>query len=172
LNLAITNEESFLITARVSAQGFASNQAHCSQVANYLATFASSKHKNPERFTAALSGVLTQLLEAIFQYHERQGEVIVTISQLHHLTGIRLEFPVNYQYKLTYVNLIQELKKKDSQALYERELTRPNEAGPGPALGFLKVATQYPATLEDETIPGSNAIRLFMTIDLESAPAN
>jgi hypothetical protein len=166
--LTSTEEQEFLISLRVSAEGFTSEWPHCSQVANYLATFASSKQKDPKRFTVALSGVLNQLLETICDYLERQGEVTVTISNLGHLTGIKLEFPVDEKHQFIYLSLARELEKNDAQALYEREIARVGKTTSGPVLGLLQVVIQQQATFEAQIVPERNFMRLFMKMNLET----
>ena len=158
-------EQEFLISIRLSAQGFSSHLPHRSQVANYLATFASSKQQNPAGFTRVLENVLNQLLEAIFQQHEPGGDVTLSISNWGQMTGIKLEFPVNYDNKASYIRLAQELKKSDPQTLH---LGLDHSASISPIGGILKIAAQHQAELEAETTLGRNAVRLFIKLNLEA----
>jgi hypothetical protein len=159
-------EQEFLISIRLSAQGFASYMAHHSQVANYLATFASSKQKNPPVFTKVLAEVLNQLLEVIFEQYEPGGDVTISISNLGQLTGIKLEFPVNYDNKAIYIRLAQELKQSDPETLHNRGLAQP---GASKLIeGILKVAAHHQAQLEANTVLGRNAVQVFMQLNLEA----
>jgi hypothetical protein len=158
-------EQEFLISIRLSAQGFSGYLPHRAQVANYLATFASSKQKNPAAFTGVLENVLSQLLEVIFQQQEPDGDVTVSISNLGQMTGIKLEFPVNYANKASYIRLAQELKKSDPQTLY---LGWDQAAGNNPMGSILKVVAHHQAELEAETTLGRNAVQLFIKLNLET----
>ncbi len=164
---ASLNHDQFLISIRVSAQGFGSHGPHYQQVANYLAMFAGSKHKDPKKFTATLSTILTQLLEAIFQHHERNGEVVVTIAKLGQLTGIKLEFPTNYENKAIYVKLGRDIKQHDPQTLYQQTQANHKTTEISPILSFLQVVNQYQATLETASILGRDAVRISIKLDLE-----
>ncbi len=163
-----TSEQEFLISIRVSAQGFASHWPHCLQVADYLAAFASTKHPDPKQFSQNLSSILKQVLGAVFHYQERTGEVVVTISSLGQITGIRLEFPVDYATKTIYTRLVQDLRQTEPQHLYQQELARPDGNDPSPVLGFLQVATQYPAKLAASSVIGRNAIQLYIRVALDA----
>lgn len=161
-------EQEFLISMRVSAQGFASDSSHSSQVANYLATFASSKQKDPTDFTKILGKVLNQLLDSIFYNHDPGGDVTVSISNLGQLTGIKLEFPVNYENKAIYSKLRQALKKSDPQTLYDQARTQPEGVSSKVVGSILEVAARHQAQLEATNILGRNAVQLFLKINLEA----
>jgi len=139
------------VTNIFSLQGYLNDWQHCSQLSDYLAQFVSTKQIDPDSFSNLLSTILNEVLESIYHYSKKDGNVIIDIYNQDFCVIVKAAIPVDQQSHSFYNNVLYEINNNNPNDLYSNELKRylaeTDSSTSHTAMGFYEIVSEYGAKI-------------------------
>ena len=136
-----------IITTDFTVSGFGKRWAHCHQLANYLARYASASENDPERSSTLLSTFFNELLEAIYRNHAKQGQIRISFWRQREKIVLQAEIPVDDGSLDFYRRAVELMGQPDPMNWYRDRLENDLSEDEAMALGLLELNVVYGAKL-------------------------
>jgi hypothetical protein len=138
-------ETAMIISTNFSVTGFGKRWAHCHQLANYLARYASANENDPERSSTLLSTFFNELLEAIYRNHAKRGQISIKFEKRVDTIIVEAEVPVDEASVIFYQRAVELANQPDPMGWYRDQLEHDLSEDDARVLGLLELAVVYGA---------------------------
>jgi hypothetical protein len=158
-----------LFELAIDVDAFASDWSYCDNLATYVARMVSHNRADPFQYANLFSSALNELLETAFRHHDRDGEIVCSVSRAGAVERIALAIPAKDAVSAFYRETLATAQRNDVAERYIEALLA---GGPlDSRIGLLELAVDYRARFALRA-EGDGSIRLIADLVLEQPSEN
>jgi len=160
-------EQTPVISARISTDGFAASWRHCQLIADFTAGFASSNFFDAQRHANILSSFLNELIELAFHRHKPAANLLVEVFKQGEALLLCLTVPAGPDLQSEYLSIFHQVRDEGSMAYLRASFRgQPDDPTTSPT-SLIEMVRVYGLNLDIQASRNAQTVHITVPINFE-----